>query len=150
MYFHIQSITSAKFFAYSLTFSAGETISIADFNHPNGVSLSSGFIQNTPLIVTGLDEINARFGVNEIKITPNPIQNKTILYFDINGFGQLQYQILDIVSNVLFKSSSMPIFNNAQKEIDISNFTSGQYFIQVFYKSSNGFSKVGIFKIIKL
>jgi len=135
---------------YSLTISTGETISITDFKSPNGVGLSSGFLQNNPPLVTGIEEVNTPFGPNEIKITPNPVQTKTQLLVDIKGGGQLQYQVFDIGSNLLYRSQAYTIYGYMQNQIDFSNYPTGQYYVQVVFKPITGKVKSGIYKIIKL
>jgi hypothetical protein len=135
---------------YTLTVSTGETISITDFKSPNGVGLSSGFLQNNPPLVTGSEELNTPFSVNEIKITPNPVKTKTFLNTDLSGGGQLQYQIMDIGSKLLYRSQPMTTYGSMQNPIDFSNYPTGQYYIQIIYKPITGKVKSGIYKIIKL
>jgi len=135
---------------YSLTISTGETISITDFKSPNGVGLSSGFLQNNPPLVTGIEEVNTPFGPNEIKITPNPVQTKTQLLVDINGGGQLQYQLFDIGSKLMYRSQAFTIYGYMQGQLDFSNYPTGQYYVQVIFKPITGKVKSGIYKIIKL
>ncbi len=63
---------------YSLTVSTGETISITNFKAPNGESLNSGFLQNNPPLVTGIEELLSKIGDNEVNITPNP-KDRTVI-----------------------------------------------------------------------
>ena len=135
---------------YSLTISTGETISITDFKSPNGVGLSSGFLQNNPPLVTGIEELNTPFAPNEIKITPNPVQTKTQLSVAISGGGQLQYQVFDIGSKLLYRSQTFTIYGYIQNPLDFSNYPTGQYYVQVVFKPVTGKVKSGIYKIIKL
>ena len=135
---------------YSLTISTGETISITDFKSPNGVGLSSGFLQNNPPLVTGIEELNTPFGPNEIKITPNPVETKTQLSVAIPGGGQLQYQVFDIGSKLLYRSQTFTIYGYIQNPLDFSNYPTGQYYVQVVFKPVTGKVKSGIYKIIKL
>ena len=135
---------------YSLTISTGETISITDFKSPNGVGLSSGFLQNNPPLVTNVEELNTPFGPNEIKITPNPVQTKTQLSVAISGGGQLQYQVYDIGSKLLYRSQTFTIYGYNQNPLDFSTYPTGQYYVQVVFKPVTGKVKSGIYKIIKL
>ena len=135
---------------YSLTISTGETISITNFVTPAGISLSSGFLQENPPLVTGIEEINTPFSVNEIKITPNPVKTILHLYSDLNSGGQLQYQIMDIGSRVLYRSQAFTTYGSMQNQIDFTNYATGQYYIQVYFKPNTGKVKSGIYKIIKL
>lgn len=135
---------------YSITISTGEAISITDFKSPNGLGLSSGFLQNNPPLVTGIEEVNTPFGPNEIKITPNPLQSKTQLLVNIKGGGQLQYQLFDIGSKLLYRSQAFAIYGYTQNLLDFSNYPTGQYYVQVVFKPITGKVKSGIYKIIKL
>lgn len=156
---HAQSITpftlniggfSASKGGYSLTISTGETISITDFKAPNGVGLSSGFLQNNPPLVTGIDELNTSFGPNEIKITPNPVKDKTLLIANIQGVGQLQYQLFDLASKLLYRSQAITVYGNVQNPIDFTKYATGQYYVQVVFKPLKGKARAGIYKIVKL
>ncbi len=135
---------------FSLTISTGETISITNFNSTSGVSLSSGFLQENPPLVTGINEIYTPFGINEINITPNPVNTIAHLNSDLSSGGQLQYQIIDLESRIFYRSPSFTTFGSMQNQVNMSNFASGQYYIQVYFKPIAGKIKTGIYKIIKL
>ncbi len=135
---------------YSLTVSTGETISITNFKSPNGESLNSGFLQNNPPLVTGIEELMSKLGSNEVTVTPNPTNSITHLITNFSVPGQMQYQILDITSKLLFRSQPVNGINNKQTKIELSNYPAGTYYILVFFKPSTGISKTGIYKIIKL
>ena len=135
---------------YSLTVSTGETISITDFKTANGASLSSGFLQNNPPIVTGIDEVLSKIGANEVVITPNPTSTITNLVSNFSSSGQIQYQVLDINSKLLYRSQPLNGLNKLQTKIELSPYPSGTYYIQVFFKPNSGNAKSGIYKIIKL
>ena len=135
---------------YTLTVSTGEAISITNFTSPNGVSLNSGFLQNNPPIVTNIGDELLKIGSNELSINPNPTKNFTYLTSSFANQGQLQFQILDVSSNLLFRSRPINSIGNMQSKIDLTTYPAGVFYIQIFFKSSNGASKSGIYKIIKL
>jgi hypothetical protein len=135
---------------FSLTTSTGEAISITNFKSPNGVSLNSGFLQNNPPIVTSIGDELLKIGSNEVSINPNPTKNFTYLTTSFANQGQLQFQILDVSSNLLFRSRPINSIGNMQSKIDLTTYPAGVFYIQIFVKSSNGASKSGIYKIIKL
>ena len=141
---------SAKQDGYSLTISTGEAISITNFKAPNGASLNSGFLQNNPPLVLGIEDVLSKFSANEVSITPNPTSAITNLMTNFRVIGQLQFQILDNGSKLLFRSQSHSSFSAKQIKIDMSVYVAGVYYIQVFFKSENTFTKTGIYKIIKL
>ncbi len=135
---------------YSLTVSTGETTSITNFKAPNGESLNSGFLQNNPPLVTGIEELLNKIGDNEVNITPNPTNTITNLITNFIQPGQLQYQILDVGSKLLYRSQSQNALSTKQTIIELQNYPAGIYYILVFFKPNSGIAKTGIYKIVKL
>jgi hypothetical protein len=135
---------------YSLTISTGETISITNFIAPNGESLSSGFLQNNPPLVTGIEDLLSRIGDNEVSISPNPTSTITNLITNFAVSGQMQFQILDLGSKIMFRSQVQTAINAKRTEVALTNYPAGVYYILVFFKPNSGNSKTGIYKIIKL
>jgi len=135
---------------YSLTVSTGETISITEFKSPNGVSLNSGFLQNNPPIVTGIEDILSKIAVSEITIAPNPTSSITNLISNFNSPGQLQYQVIDVNSKILYRSDLISEVTKLQIKVDMSHYAVGVYYIQVFYKPNSKNLKSGMYKVIKL
>jgi len=135
---------------YSLTISTGETISITNFKSPNGESLNSGFLQNNPPLVTGIEELLSKISDNEVSITPNPTNSVSNLITNFSVPGQMQYQILDIGSKLMFRSQPVNGLSNKQSKIELSNYPAGVYYVLVFFKPNSGIAKTGIYKIVKL
>ena len=135
---------------YSLTVSTGETISITDFKSPNGVGLSSGFLQNNPPLVTGIEDLLSRIEDNEVSISPNPTSATTNLITNFAIPGQMQFQILDLKSNILYRSQAQSAITVKRTEVALNNYPAGVYYILVFFKPNIGNSRTGIYKIIKL
>jgi hypothetical protein len=135
---------------YTLTVSTGETISITNFKSPNGESLNSGFLQNNPPLVTGIEELLTKIGVNEVSITPNPTNAESILITNFSVSGQMQFQILDVGSKLMYRSQPVNGLSNKQTRLELSNYPAGIYYVLVFFKPSSGISKTGIYKIVKL
>jgi hypothetical protein len=135
---------------YALTVSTGETISITNFKAPNGESLSSGFLQNNPPLVTSIEDLLSRIGDNEVSISPNPTSTSTSLITNFVVPGQMQFQILDLNSNILYRSQSQSAINVKRTEVELKNYPAGVYYILVFFKAMIGNSKTGVYKIIKL
>ena len=135
---------------YSLTVSTGETISITNFKALNGESLSSGFLQNNPPLVTNIDDLLSKIGDNEVSISPNPTSTTTNLITNFTAPGQMQFQILDLNSKILYRSQAQSAITVKRTEVVLSNYPAGVYYILVFFKPNIGNSKTGIYKIIKL
>ena len=135
---------------FSLTVSTGETISITNFKSPNGESLNSGFLQNNPPLVTGIEELLSKIGDNEVSITPNPTNSVSNLITNFTVPGQMQYQILDIGSKLMYRSQPVNGLSYKQSKIELSNYPAGIYYVLVFFKPNSGIAKTGIYKIVKL
>jgi hypothetical protein len=135
---------------YSLTIRTGEAISITDFKSPNGVGLSSGFLQNNPPLVTSIEDLLSRIGDNEVSISPNPTSTTTNLITNFAVPGQMQFQILDLNSKLLYRSQAQSAITIKRTEVVMNNYPAGAYYILVFFKPNIGNSKTGIYKIIKL
>ena len=135
---------------YSLTVSTGETISITNFKSPNGESLNSGFLQNNPPLVTGIEELLSKIGDNEVSITPNPTNSVSNLITNFSVPGQMQYQILDVGSKLMFRSQPVNGLSNKQNKIELSSYPAGIYYVLIFFKPTSGIAKTGIYKIVKL
>lgn len=135
---------------YSLTVSTGESISVTNFVGGNNYNLSSGFLQIFNPLVTGIDDIQSRIAENEIKIAPNPT---TGLLFVTTSFfiaGNVQFQIMNELSQLLYKSANISSYGYMQSKVDLTNYSTGKYYLQVIFKTSDGKQKEGIYKIIKL
>ena len=87
---------------------------------------------------------------NEVSVSPNPTSTNTYLTTSFTVPGQMQFQILDLKSNILFRSQAQSGINVKRTEVALSNYPAGVYFILVFFKPIIGNSKTGIYKIIKL
>ncbi len=135
---------------YQLTVSTGEAISITNFKAPNGESLNSGFLQNNPPLVTGIEDLLSRIGDNEVSISPNPTSTITNLITNFAVPGQMQFQILDLNSKILYRSQPQSAISVKRTEVALNNYPAGVYYIIVFFKPNIGNSKTGIYKIIKL
>ena len=135
---------------YSLTVSTGETISITDFKSPNGIGLSSGFLQNNPPLVTSIEDLLSKIGDNEVSISPNPTSTTTNLITNFAVPGQMQFQILDLNSKLLYRSQAESAITVKRTEVLMNNYPAGVYYILVFFKPNIGNSKTGMYKIIKL
>jgi hypothetical protein len=135
---------------YTLTFSAGESISITEFKNQNNYSLNSGFLQNFTPLITGIFNNIELLSKENFTITPNPTKGLSNLTNNENMSGLLQYQILDANSNILYISNLISINNKSSHKIDLTNYITGNYYIKIFFKTNNLKIKNGVFKIIKI
>lgn len=135
---------------FTLIMSMGEAASISNFTSQNGSNLSSGVLQSFSSLITSIDENYLKFEFNEIKVTPNPTYSITNIISKLSMAGQMQYQVYNISSKLLYRSQLYNVNRNAQIKVDLSANPLGVYYIQIYFKSSDGKIKNGIYKIIKL
>lgn len=135
---------------YRLTYSVGEMVSTTHFVASNNSTLSSGFLQSFTPLVTGLDNIYNNLSPKSISITPNPVVNIAFFHANLGRPGQLEFNVLDVSSNIVFQSETFQVSNILQKRIDFSQFVSGVYYVRVLFKPINGIHEIGVYKIIKL
>jgi hypothetical protein len=134
---------------YTLTFSVGEMVSTTHFVGPDKTSLSSGFLQSFSPLVTGIENITS-ITPGTISILPNPVISKMYLKARVAKPGQIEFNIVDVLSNMKFQSSSSRIYDEFIKEVDVSDFVSGVYYVRVLFKPILGAPEVGIYKLVKL
>ena len=134
---------------YTLTFSVGEMVSISNFVGSDKTSISTGFLQSFTPLVTGIDDL-ALIAPGVISIMPNPIVSKMFLKANFSKPGEFAFNIVDLTSNLRYQSATFSVFGNINKEVDISNFVSGEYYVRVLFKPNSGKAEYGIYKLIKL
>lgn len=79
-----------------------------------------------------------------INIYPNPNTGKFILELNLDQPGNpLNIHIYDIAGKIVMESSEIPEGKTFRRNIDISNFQKGLYFIRIM-----GINKVGVKQII--
>jgi hypothetical protein len=134
---------------YRLDFSIGELSSIEYFISQNNSSLSTGFFQSFTPLVTGINDI-AIIESDQINITPNPVLNTFKIKTFFQKPGDIQFQIIDVLSNQKYISQGIRIQGNYEQLMNIEKYASGVYYLKVFFKPTKGVSQGGVFKIIKL
>jgi len=136
-------------YSSSMEWSLGESVSIANFI-ASGYSLNTGVLQPMTSIVTAINEYGpAVFGA-QITIGPNPTTNLLHIKARFNQAGTLSLQLIDAKSTIVFTQEAGTIFSSYEKDIFMENYPSGVFYMKVYFKPSNGNTKTGIYKIIKL
>ncbi len=76
---------------------------------------------------------NRILGINEyytnIQVFPNPAYTQINVYFDSNSYEKLLLNLYDIHGRILIEESTL--FNKNEKLIDITNFSSGLYLLNI-------------------
>lgn len=135
--------------AANMEWSMGESVSIAHFAATN-YFLNTGVLQPMTSVVTAINEYGPIVFGSQITIGPNPTSNLLHIKARFNEMGNLSIHLMDAKSAIVFKHESGTIFSSYEKYFLLDQYASGIFYIKVFFKPSNGISKSGIYKIIKL
>jgi hypothetical protein len=133
----------------SMEWSIGESVSIANFIG-SGYSLNTGLLQPMTNIVTSINEYGPTVFGNQITIGPNPTSNLLHIKARFNQVGSLSFQLLDAKSTIVFTQEAGTLISSYEKDILMESFPPGMFYMKVYFKTSNGATKMGIYKIIKL
>ena len=149
-----QSITPYTFnngggSASSIEWSIGESVSIANFTTPNYL-LNTGLLQPLTNVVTSINDYGPVVFGNQITISPNPTTDLVHLKGQFNQMGRLSFQVIDSKSSILLTHEAGTNIISYEKDIFMHNYPSGIFYIKVFFKPTNGITKTGVFKIVKL
>ena len=132
-----------------MEWSMGESVSIANFI-ASGYSLNTGVLQPMTSIVTAINEYGPTVFGTQITMGPNPTYNLLHIKARFNELGTLSFQLIDAKSAIMFTQDVGTIFSSYEKDVLMEHYPSGIFYMKVYFKSSNGNAKTGIYKIIKL
>ena len=132
-----------------MEWSMGESVSIANFI-ASGYSLNTGVLQPMTSIVTAINEYGPTVFGTQITMGPNPTSNLLHIKARFNELGTLSFQLIDAKSAIMFTQDVGTIFSSYEKDVLMEHYPSGIFYMKVYFKPSNGNSKTGIYKIIKL
>lgn len=134
---------------YNNTFewSIGESVSIENFTNA-GYILNTGVLQPMSAFSTAIiDPIMSGY---QITMGPNPTYNLLHVKANFNQSGNLSFQLLDSKSALVLTQEVGLIFNTYEKDFYLNEFSSGVYYMKVYFKPISGLAKTAIYKIIKL
>ncbi len=143
------AINNGGGYSSSMEWNMGESVSIANFI-ASGYSLNTGVLQPMTSIVTAINEYGPAVFGTQITIGPNPTTNLLHINARFNQAGNLSYQLIDAKSAIVFTQEAGIIFSSYDKDILMENYTSGVFYMKVYFKPTNGKAKTGVYKIIKL
>ncbi len=133
-----------------LSYSIGDQVA-ENFNSDNQYSIKTGFLQTSVIqktIVTksGIDYLADKY----IGIATNPVTTSFILKTKIPVVGQLQYRLLNASARSILISESIKIEGPEERLINISNYPSGIYRLQLFFKPLGASIQTKTLSVIKL
>ena len=121
----------------SVSYSVGQVAYMSE--EGSSGSLTQGIQQCYEIsIITGID--NKKIDL-EISAFPNPTNNNLILTIDNMEFSNLSFQLFNAAGKFLQKKKIL----NTQTTVDLSNYSSGIYFVKIL----RGSVELKNFKIIK-
>ncbi len=118
-------------------------------SRPNTLVVTSGFLQ--PYILNpGTNNTNNQFGVDEIKVFPNPASS----YVEINLFtkqqGKLKIGFYNAVGQKVYAIELNTYGIDLIQKIPVNHLTAGTYLLSLELGADPGFvSKKGVYKITK-
>jgi hypothetical protein len=136
-------------YSSTMEWSIGESVSIANFKS-NGYSLNTGILQPLTTVVTAINEYGPIVFGNQIVVGPNPTTKLLHIKASFSEVGEIAFQMFDSRSNNVLSYEGGTIYNNYEKEFFLDHLASGVYYMKIYFKSKNGNTKTGIYKIIKL
>jgi hypothetical protein len=129
--------------------SIGESVSIANFTSA-GYILTTGVLQPLTALSTGINEYGPIVFGHQVTIGPNPTLNILHLKAIFNEPGNISFQLIDSKSNLVLNQQPIVIYSSYEKDFDLEKFSSGVFYMKVYFKPTNGLVKIGVYKIIKL
>ncbi len=133
----------------NLDWNMGESVSIVSFSTPNYL-LNTGVLQPLTTVVTVINEYGPAVFGNQITVGPNPTTYLVHFKGNFTQSGKLSIQVIDAKSSVIITHDVGTIFSCYEKDILFDKYPSGIFYVKVYFKPTNGFSKTGIYKIIKI
>ena len=134
---------------YQFEWSVGEMSLINEMSSARDLLVTNGFLQ--PYILTPWTyNPNNQFGIDEIKVFPNPASSYVEIDFFTKQQGQLKISFYDALGRKVYSTESRIYGVDLIKNIPVKHLASGSYVLQIelnadpFY-----FSKRGVYKIIK-
>lgn len=136
-------------YAQSFEWSIGESISVNYFSTEK-IRLNTGVLQPLLNVVTSVNNFGPAVFGNQITLGPNPTFD--ILHFKafFTSAGNLKLQLLDSKSNIVANLAMGSIAQTYNRDITLSQYPSGVYYLKVFFMSNSAINRIGVYKIVKL
>lgn len=136
---------------YQLEWSIGEMSLVNQMKTPaGGTVLTHGFIQPY-LIHPAYDNPAQQFGIDEIKIFPNPASRYLEINFFTNQKGQLQFNFFNAIGQKVYTEEMRLNGVDLIYRMPITTLSAGTYLLKIQLIADPGFdSKKSSYKIIKI
>ena len=136
-------------YSSSMEWNIGESVSIANFI-ASGYSLNTGGLQPMTTIVTSINEYGPAVFGTQITIGPNPTNNLLHIKARFSEMGKLSFQLVDSKSSIILSQEAGMIYSSYEKDILMEKYPSGVFYMKIFFRSTTGNLKTGVYKVIKL
>ena len=132
-----------------MDWSIGESVSIASFS-TSSYHFNTGVLQPLTNIVTAINEYGPAVYGTQITIGPNPTNHLIHFKGQFTQMGSLTIKVYDSQLSILQNHESGTVLNSYEKDFLLDSYPPGIFYIKVLFKPTNGLSKTGTYKIIKL
>ncbi len=118
-------------------FSVGEEILIPTYTSGSLV-VTSGVLQPTPFIVTGISDVAALQGVS---VFPNPVTTDLHVAPALGGRGMLEMQLLDATGKLISRTSARLATGTEQQTIPMEALAASSYMLRLVWTPDGGLAK---------
>jgi len=137
---------------YIIEWSIGEMAVVAPMQASNANGnyiFSNGFLQP---FASFFKPTEKTFGINDIRILPNPTPDKVEIDFQVFEQGRMKLFLCDAMGRALYSREFVTTGVFYTEKINLAGFTNGTYLLQVTLTSDSDPIPVtrGVYKIIKL
>lgn len=136
---------------YEIEWSIGELALVNSMQSTGNeiIVVTNGLLQ--PALANNNGEAIRRFTADEIKILPNPTNNKVEINFATQQKGTLYVAVFDVSGKPLQNSKLVGNGILVSRPLDLTPFASGTYFLKIDLDPLPGsIRKTGSYKIVKL
>ena len=136
---------------YVFEWSVGEMALINEMPSPgNKLIITNGFLQPYTLH-PGFNNNSLVFGIDEIKVFPNPASRYVEINFFTKQKGSVTLNFYDAMGKIIYSQEIISYGVDLIHRIPVRHLSSGSYFLQISLDADAGFvSKQSNYKIIKI
>jgi len=132
-----------------IDWSFGEMLSVQTLNSNSGFIVTTGFLQSKVDALTPFNPIGSADS-NKIFAGPNPTNSLITIRSTVIEPGRMQIVLTNENGRVLQKIEETYEGINYQKQLNVSTYPSGLYFVIVTYMNNGKPMKTATYKVIKL
>jgi hypothetical protein len=135
---------------YQFEWSIGEMSLVNELESPGKLIVTNGFLQ--PYFLTpGTINLLSQFGMEEIKVFPNPASSYVEINFFTKQRGRIKMELLNEIGQRVYSQETISYGVDLIWRIPVNQLTNGAYLVNIKLSAERGFvSKAGSYKILKI